>query len=388
MATAGGPDIITDGLVFGYDTGYGIANNSTATRFYKGQPSTNNTITAGYTWWGDGSNQSFANKGYVTVTDDSLKYNGYDTRLWTPGSSNNVYLNGSGDISTSDVSTVWTYSCYIKRDDGAPITSLSVYMYYPNSDGLALGTIVSMGNGWYRVSRTRTGSGSYIGLAGFTGFPSSHKYYLSGVMLTKTNQTVPYIPVQSSRSSTQSLIDLKKSTNIDLSNVSFDSIGQPVFDGTSDYIAISNASIPITSEVTLEAVINSTSISTQQNIISRNGPYFMRISASKVRFNILAGGAWLFQPGTTTLLSNTWYHFTMTYDGVNFIGYINGVQEFKTAKTGTVTSNGSLWIGYTPVGGEQAGFIGQIPVAKIYNQALTAEEVKQNFNAYKNRFTI
>ena len=31
---------------------------------------------------------------------------------------------------------------------------------------------------------------------------------------------------------------------------------------------------------------------------------------------------------------------------------------------------------------------GEIPVAKIYQKALTAAEVKQNFNAYKNRFNI
>ena len=36
-----GPHIIKDGLVFGYDTGYGIADNNTTTRFYPGQPATN-----------------------------------------------------------------------------------------------------------------------------------------------------------------------------------------------------------------------------------------------------------------------------------------------------------------------------------------------------------
>ena len=36
-----GPHIIKDGLVFGYDTGYGIADNVTGTRFYPGKPGTN-----------------------------------------------------------------------------------------------------------------------------------------------------------------------------------------------------------------------------------------------------------------------------------------------------------------------------------------------------------
>jgi len=43
--------------------------------------------------------------------------------------------------------------------------------------------------------------------------------------------------VHGTRSSTQSLIDLTKTTDIDVSNVSFDSNGLPTFDGTDDKIA-------------------------------------------------------------------------------------------------------------------------------------------------------
>jgi hypothetical protein len=388
MATAGGPDIITDGLVFGYDTGYGIANNSTAARFYKGQPSTNNTITAGYTWWGDGSNQSFANKDHVTITDDSLKYNGYDTRLWTPGSSNNVYLNGSGDISASDVSTVWTFSCYIKRDDGAPITSLKVYMYYPNSDGSSLGTIVSMGNGWYRVSRTRTGSSSYIGLVGFTGFPSIHKYYLSGVMLTKTNQTLPYIPVQSSRSNTASLIDLKKSTNIDLSNVSFDSTGQPIFDGTDDKIDLGNLSvIRLGSNFTIEAVVRPSQDKWMyffdKGYGINNCLTFGRHANGNWFFTTMTGGSYNYIYFGTAVV-NEWWHLVATYDGSSVRVYENGILKSTYGAThDMMTSSDSL-----KIGGSSRYWNGDIPVIKVHSRVLTAEEVKQNFNAYKNRFTI
>jgi hypothetical protein len=44
MSTTGGPNIERDGLVFGYDTGYGVADNNTATRFYPGEPTTNYTV--------------------------------------------------------------------------------------------------------------------------------------------------------------------------------------------------------------------------------------------------------------------------------------------------------------------------------------------------------
>jgi len=41
MGIARGTNIVRDGLVYGYDTGYGVADNHTATRFYPGEPTTN-----------------------------------------------------------------------------------------------------------------------------------------------------------------------------------------------------------------------------------------------------------------------------------------------------------------------------------------------------------
>ena len=62
----------------------------------------------------------------------------------------------------------------------------------------------------------------------------------------------PY--VKGTRSSTASLIDLKRATNIDVSNVSFDSTGQPTFDNTDDRITMPNSSVfNHTSELSIEA---------------------------------------------------------------------------------------------------------------------------------------
>ena len=41
MGIARGTNIVRDGLVYGYDTGYGIADPGASTRFYKGKPTTN-----------------------------------------------------------------------------------------------------------------------------------------------------------------------------------------------------------------------------------------------------------------------------------------------------------------------------------------------------------
>lgn len=41
MSTSSGPHIIRESLAFGYDTGYGLTNRGIATRFCKGEPTTN-----------------------------------------------------------------------------------------------------------------------------------------------------------------------------------------------------------------------------------------------------------------------------------------------------------------------------------------------------------
>jgi len=174
---------------------------------------------------------------------------------------------------------------------------------------------------------------------------------------------------------------------------STDNGGCIVFDGIDDqvYFTPSNApSVPSPSSdpISISAWANCSNVATPNNIVSKNGPYFMRIVNSRVRFNILTSTGWLFQNGTTVLSSNIWYNFAMVYDGSTFKGYINGVEEFSVTKTGTVTSNGTLRLGYT-TGGEDAPFVGKIACVSIYyGNALTAEEVVQNFNAKKSRFGL
>ena len=122
-----------------------------------------------------------------------------------------------------------------------------------------------------------------------------------------------------------------------------------------------------------------------------NGPYFMRITGSTVRFNVLAGGTWLFQQGTTVLSNNTWYYLSMVYDyaASTWSGYINGKAEFSVAKSGTLSVTSFYgYIGYTPEVGEQAAFNGKISAIQIYNRALSATEVLQNFNALKGRYGL
>jgi hypothetical protein len=95
-----------------------------------------------------------------------------------------------------------------------------------------------------------------------------------------------------------------------------------------------------------------------------------------------------------SLSLNTWINVTLTYDGSNIIIYINGTLTNSTPKTGLMTNIYSLPfiiggqttnISGTTLSEFYGGYIGQV---LLYNTALTAGQVLQNFNGTKTRFGL
>ena len=85
---------------------------------------------------------------------------------------------------------------------------------------------------------------------------------------------------------------------------------------------------------------------------------------------------------------NTWYHIAATYDGTSAKIYVNGVLDEThntTITPGTFTPNATM-VGYQNYSTRY--FNGGIAAVSTYDIAMTATEVKQNFNAHKNRFSI
>ena len=132
MGVFAGPDLSESGLV--------LALDGANFKSFKGEATTNELLDI--IWGSDGGGSG------TLVTDNNLKYNGYPTYYYTPGTSLNSYLYG-GNLDSGRTSTVWTFSCYVKREDSAPISYLGVYMYYPSSDGYDSGSIQDVGIGWY-----------------------------------------------------------------------------------------------------------------------------------------------------------------------------------------------------------------------------------------------
>jgi hypothetical protein len=87
---------------------------------------------------------------------------------------------------------------------------------------------------------------------------------------------------------------------------------------------------------------------------------------------------------STTLQLNTWYQGAVTSGGSTHRMYINGVEIGNATTTPPFNSSTSLLkLGYGDV---HQYHNGQISQALIYDRALSAQEIKQNYNATKKRY--
>lgn len=88
---------------------------------------------------------------------------------------------------------------------------------------------------------------------------------------------------------------------------------------------------------------------------------------------------------------DTWYHLVGTWDGTNNLLYVNGKLEASdTVNVSGVPDSGIVKVGGNHAfGGNNGGYAeGKTPIARMYNKALTASEVKQNFNATRSIYGV
>jgi len=89
-------------------------------------------------------------------------------------------------------------------------------------------------------------------------------------------------------------------------------------------------------------------------------------------------------PQTQALISsNRWYNYTATYDGSVAKGYLDGI-ETDSQVIGSQTFSGSVYIASF---GDRLWFNGNISNVSIYNRALTADEIRRNYEATVGRYT-
>jgi hypothetical protein len=166
------------------------------------------------------------------------------------------------------------------------------------------------------------------------------------------------------------------------------------FDGTNDYILIpDNSSLNTFTNMTLEVIVRYTTTNDQifaqkWNYSGGSQGYTLEIYTSAIVAACYASGSSYLSVSISGYPINNTYHIILTLSGSTQTLYINGV-SVATNSSGSVPniSGTSFTIGNrSNLSGTYLG--GNVYSTKFYNRALSATEIKQNYNATKRRYGL
>lgn len=171
------------------------------------------------------------------------------------------------------------------------------------------------------------------------------------------------------------------------------------FDGSNDRIAVSDDdSLDITGSVSVAAWVYPNTFGSgndEDRIVLKgqgwhvNNLYTLDLDESQAVFTLhgdapdSCAGSLKCARGSTILSANTWYHITGTYNGADIKVYVNGVED-GTNNVGSITgtaNNENLQIGGRSDSTDM--FDGFIDEVRIYNRALSADEIQKIYNNTK-----
>ena len=176
--------------------------------------------------------------------------------------------------------------------------------------------------------------------------------------------------------------------------------GSIVFDGTNDNVQLGAASKYISgNKITVSTWVKTNVVNDYRKIFvtvnqgtqTINGIYFSLGPNNEggvnygtyfgVKTTTFAAAIW---PNNISITSFT--NLVGTYDGTNIFLYVNGVLVAQQAQTGNIGTAGIARISGYDTGTEI--WNGNIANVSIYNRALSATEIRQNYNATKTRFGL
>ena len=170
-------------------------------------------------------------------------------------------------------------------------------------------------------------------------------------------------------------------------------MGSIVFDGSDDYVGCgNNSSINLTSYITLSTWTKKAYGSSASVAIDKGRDNYgawsllFDVTANKVEFHCRISGTNSSVVSNTSYGNNIWTNITSIFTGTNLLIYINGKLDNTTTISGTIGTNA---IDFS-IGKANDGYnwSGQVANVLMYNTALSATEILQNYNATKSRFGL
>ena len=392
MALNHSPSIVTNGLAFAYD----MANIQ---KSWKGKPTTN--IILDPTNWTTGN---WALPGCTAVANNAIAPDGTNTASTITSTGGDPW---PYQIISVTGGVTYTASVYIRARSQTVGKTGMLWLWFA---GTATGTntfspTYTLTSAWQRITVTFTpttsGTVHYRNDIVDTNPVAGDACDLWGAQVEIGSYATPFI--SGTRSTTNNIVDLTGTNTVTANSLTYASDNTFSFDGNANYIQ-TTTNCGITGSITLSAWIKpsySGQTGPHSTIISTDidYPYGAKLMNYK---NTARYGIWLGFSGvdnyeafvaadindnTIKLLTASWNQAT----GVVNI-YLNGVLT-STQSTGktipVVLSTGKITLGtdYNSIGSANKNkFLGNIYNASIYNRALSAAEVLQNFNALRGRY--
>jgi hypothetical protein len=396
-----GPDLSESGLVLALDAGN---NKSHSTNRFISYGSGLVTEGVGFAVNGTGTFERVAAGtvigGYTVKTTDVV----YSYALGVLG----CHYHGNTVPVPAGVRGTFSFDYFVTGATTYPINN-----YLANFEGTLTGAVTapnSLQNVWQRVSFTSgisASSGTFNAYL-YPGACGNARLADSGTIYYK-NPRVEFTNVDTGTENFSSMPNLttwydlnNRTSNGTLTNTPYHFIGADgtngymSFDGTNDMIIIPENSALNTQTPSVEVWVK-TNATTQNGFWFEKGQvntqYSLFQEGGSIQWRQNFGGGHTNLSTTTANFMNTsnWYQVVGTFTSGTRRLYINGVLVNSDTQSGTIATNANgmsigVYGGFN--GGRGYYYNGNIASVKVYNRALTAAEIQQNFNATKSRYGL
>ncbi len=361
------------------------------------------------------------------ILDNSENFSGWTTQTGTTITSDSIAAPdglATADTITSSASTIinqrqvissmtsgedYVFSIWLKKKS---TNTMQIYAFDTAGSGFVSRAQINLNNGdvtdidgsgataesyandWYRVSIYFNSPSNSISHGIYSDATTAADVYAWGGQLEQSDTLGPYVRTGATAQTSPVLLPQGLTTGRDITGVNlFENVrkqGALNLDGNSWAEVHDNESLDMTDAITLEAWVKYKEGDEDFAIISKNisgGRSYMMYVYPSNEINFWIGNG-VVVDASSALADNDWSHIVMTYDKINAKIFVNGVEISSSPYTTSIPlTNTVVEIGRYFGNSLYAIKDSQIAQPRIYNRALTAAEVLQNYNSGKNTYT-
>jgi hypothetical protein len=261
-------------------------------------------------------------------------------------------------------------------------------------------SITAVGNGWYRVSVTgiidSSTTAARIDFPIATSLAIGSNIYLWGAQLNYGNAAAPYTPTTTAAVA-KTLNDMSgNGYNSTSANITYNSSGNGslLFNGTDNFIQCSG-SITVTAATFITWIRRNGSQVSYAGILYSRGTNITGVgfygTTNKISYTWNAAGQTYNWDSGLTIPDLTWCMIAVSVIDTTATAYLCQSSGITSSTNPAGYNHTSTILDNIKIGQDDAGsrfFNGIISSAMIYNRALSATEVAQNFAAHRSRYGV